>query len=57
LAAEENEDHVEILDNDSIGQGDFDGAGFATYLGPYILAFAASIAVTVGFVKFVLMDY
>jgi hypothetical protein len=35
----------------------FDGQGFTNYLAPYILAFFASIAITAGFVKFVLMDY
>ena len=35
----------------------FDGEGFAGYLGPYALALLASIAVTVGFVQFILLDY
>lgn len=38
-------------------QDNFDGKGFAGYLGPYAVAFVGSIAVTLGFVKFVLMDY
>ena len=35
----------------------FDAAGFGNYLAPYLLAFVISIAITGGFVKFVLMDY
>lgn len=46
----EARDEVETADN-------FDGKGLANYLGPYALAFAVSVAVTAGFVKFVLMDY
>jgi len=38
-------------------QNNFDGKGLVNYLGPYALAFLVSVAVTVGFVKFVLMDY
>lgn len=41
-----------FLDNDN-----FDGEGFSNYLGPYALALVVSLAVTAGFVKFVLMDY
>lgn len=35
----------------------FDGKGLANYLAPYALTFLISIAVTAGFVKYVLMDY
>lgn len=56
-AVNDKEDQVEIQDGNVANQGNFDGDGFANYLGPYIVAFVASIAVTVGFVKFVLMDY
>ena len=56
FATEKKNDEVELND-DSIGDGKFDGGGFANYLAPYLLAFAASVAVTVGFLKFVLMDY
>mmetsp|Transcript_13299 Transcript_13299/g.28114 ORF Transcript_13299/g.28114 Transcript_13299/m.28114 type:complete len:134 (-) Transcript_13299:406-807(-) len=35
----------------------FDGDGFANYLGPYAVAFVASIAVTAAFFKFILLDY
>ena len=38
-------------------QDNFDGKGFAGYLGPYAVAFVGSIVVTLSFVKFVLMDY
>lgn len=64
LAAElEENDHLEVNEVDTTGSGSnvekdsFDGGGFANYLGPYIVALIASIAVTAGFVKFVLMDY
>lgn len=46
----DEESHIKTTDN-------FDGKGLANYLGPYALAFVLSIAVTAGFVKFVLMDY
>eukprot|EP00980_Cylindrotheca_fusiformis_P020059 scaffold7139_cov115-Cylindrotheca_fusiformis.AAC.9 len=35
----------------------FDGNGFSNYLGPYVVALIASVVVTGGFVKFVLMNY
>ena len=43
--------------NNDNNNDNFDGEGFANYLAPYALALFASIAVTAGFVKFVLMDY
>ena len=43
------------LENKDIQQGNLEG--FLGYIGPYALAFLASIAVTAGFVKFILMDY
>lgn len=46
----EGDSTMEVQDN-------FDGKGFAGYLGPYAVAFVGSIAVTLGFIKFVLMDY
>ena len=50
---DESNDEVEKTDD-----GDnFDGKGFANYLGPYAIALVGSIAVTAAFVKFVLMDY
>jgi hypothetical protein len=51
-ASSDGENEVDEDDTDN-----FDGKGLANYLGPYALAFMASIAVTAGFVKFVLMDY
>lgn len=45
-----DEDLAEVQDN-------FDGKGFAGYLAPYAVALIGSIAVTVAFVKFVLLDY
>jgi hypothetical protein len=53
LAAKDDEPE----DSSVSSEGNFDGKGFAGYLGPYIAAFAASIAVTAAFVKFVLLDY
>lgn len=47
---EEGDSTMEVQDN-------FDGKGFAGYLGQYAVAFVGSIVVTLGFVKFVLMDY
>ena len=47
---EEGDSTMEVQDN-------FDGKGFAGYLGPYAVAFVGSIVVTLGFFKFVLMDY
>jgi len=35
----------------------FDSEGFAGYLAPYALALLASIVITAGFFKFVLLDY
>lgn len=52
LAAGSNDEEMEVETKDN-----FDGKGLANYLGPYALALVASIAVTAGFVKFVLMDY
>ena len=56
LAAQESEDETD----DSLAQqtdlGD-EMSGLASYLGPYALAFLASLAVMVGFVNFVLLDY
>lgn len=49
-ASSDGENEVDDTDN-------FDGKGLANYLVPYALAFVASIAVTAGFIKFVLMDY
>lgn len=43
--------------SESGAEENFDGEGFANYLAPYAVALLASIAVTGGFVKFVLMDY
>jgi hypothetical protein len=61
LSGEDIDDNqVEILaadDDSSVEKAGFDGEGFANYLGPYVLAFVAAIALTAGFVKFVLMDY
>jgi hypothetical protein len=64
LAAElEENNHLEVNEADTTGsvsnveKDNFDGEGFANYLGPYIVTLIASIAVTAGFVKFVLMDY
>jgi hypothetical protein len=64
LAAElEENNHLEVNEVDTTGsvsdveKDNFDGEGFANYLGPYIVTLIASIAVTAGFVKFVLMDY
>ena len=45
-----------IDETDSLGENNFDADGFASYLGPYLLAFVASIAVTAGFFKFILLD-
>jgi hypothetical protein len=54
-----DDDQIEILaaEDDSVEKAGFDGEGFANYLGPYVLAFVAAIALTAAFVKFVLMDY
>mmetsp|Transcript_46969 Transcript_46969/g.98531 ORF Transcript_46969/g.98531 Transcript_46969/m.98531 type:complete len:105 (+) Transcript_46969:154-468(+) len=49
------DDDNQIANSDE--DDNFDGKGFANYLGPYALAFVASIAVTGAFVKFVLLDY
>jgi hypothetical protein len=59
-AAEDNDAQVEVQstnDPSSIDEDNFDAEGFANYLGPYLIAVAASFAVTAGFVKFVLLDY
>ena len=47
-----------IDETDSLSESgnNFDANGFASYLGPYLLAFIASIAVTAGFFKYVLLD-
>ena len=50
---DENNNQVENSDVED----NFDGKGLANYLAPYALALGLSIAVTVAFVKFVLMDY
>ena len=55
LAAEFDDEENNQLENNENQQGNLEG--FLGYLGPYALAFLASIAVTAGFVKFVLMDY
>ena len=46
-------------DDKDVGEqnDNFDGKGLANYLAPYALTFLISIAVTAGFVKYVLMDY
>lgn len=51
---DENNGQIDATDD---AQDNFDGKGFANYLGPYAIALVASIAVTAGFVKYVLMDY
>ena len=52
------DEDIEARDSDEVETADnFDGKGLANYLGPYALAFLVSVAVTAGFVKFVLMDY
>ena len=56
LGAQENEDESDDSVAKQADLGD-EMSGLANYLGPYALAFLASIAVTVGFVKFVLLDY
>mmetsp|Transcript_27097 Transcript_27097/g.31541 ORF Transcript_27097/g.31541 Transcript_27097/m.31541 type:complete len:123 (-) Transcript_27097:113-481(-) len=50
IAMSDSGDRIESEDN-------FDGQGFANYLGPYLIALVASIAVTAGFFNFILMDY
>jgi len=52
-AAEDDESTANEVEE---GKG-FDGEGFAGYLAPYALALLASIAVTAGVFKFVLLDY
>lgn len=49
---DDNDNQVDNAPSDN-----FDGQGFANYLGPYALALVVSIIVTAAFVKFVLMDY
>ena len=56
LAAELDDEGNNLIENNNdVQQGNLEG--FLGYLGPYALAFLASIAVTAGFVKFILMDY
>ena len=52
-----NDDNSEVEGSNDDLEDNFDGKGFANYLGPYALALMASIAVTAAFVKFVLLDY
>ena len=55
LSESENSDGDKVaLDEDA---SNFDGAGFAGYLAPYVLAALGSILVTGLFVKIVLLDY
>eukprot|EP00571_Detonula_confervacea_P003153 CAMPEP_0172320020 /NCGR_PEP_ID=MMETSP1058-20130122/39417_1 /TAXON_ID=83371 /ORGANISM="Detonula confervacea, Strain CCMP 353" /LENGTH=104 /DNA_ID=CAMNT_0013035195 /DNA_START=125 /DNA_END=439 /DNA_ORIENTATION=+ len=56
LAAGLDEDNNQVENSDDT-QDNFDGKGLANYLGPYVAALGLSIAVTVAFVKFVLLDY
>jgi hypothetical protein len=57
----ENHSETTAVENatspDGLSVESFDGGGFAGYLAPYALAALGSIAATVIFVKFVLMDY
>eukprot|EP00970_Alexandrium_tamarense_P004520 scaffold759_cov290-Alexandrium_tamarense.AAC.56 len=54
----EEDDQLDNLHNgSSLDNDNFDGEGFSNYLGPYALALVVSLAVTAGFVKFVLIDY
>ena len=58
LFAGVNDDSTSNTEEDAVGEQDnFDGKGFAGYLAPYAVALIGSIAVTVAFVKFVLLDY
>jgi hypothetical protein len=57
LSENENENDAQENDESVSAKGDFDGKGFANYLAPYALALVGSIAVTVAFFKFVLLDY
>jgi hypothetical protein len=52
LAVDDDKNSLEETQTDN-----FDGEGFASYLGPYAAAAALSIAVTAAFFKFVLLDY
>lgn len=50
-------DNQQVQVDDATREDNFDAQGFTGYLAPYALALVASIAVTAGFVKFVLLDY
>ena len=50
-------DGISTESNSNKINSNFDSEGFANYLAPYALAVLASIAVTAGFIKFVLLDY
>ena len=54
----ERENELETMVSTSDEELDnFDGAGFAGYLAPYALALLASIAVTFGFMSWLLQGY
>jgi hypothetical protein len=58
LVGGDDEDYRQVKKASSVEEQDnFDSQGFAGYLAPYALAVVASVAVTAGFVKFVLLDY